>query len=178
LKRQGYRDAMVDVDVNRSLIRDLEMIPDRVRAVVSGLYTLTIDMGICNPSSEAMPTGLRHRQYIAEVTQEDGRLTVTLRGADFFANHFAGAIDPLGRVTFVIGNPYDDYLTGPFELIERVSATEVFVAWGTVDGTVTESGVRGALNGYLMATDVNHPTYFSASATCGSTAHLFELRRQ
>ena len=178
LKRQGYRDALVDVDVNRSLVRDLEMIPDRARAVVSGLYTLTIDMGICNPSSEAMPTGLRHRQYTADVAQEDGRLTVTLRGADFLANRFTGAIDPLGRVTFVVGDPYDDYLTGPFDLIERVSATEVFVAWGTVDGTMTESGVRGVLKGYLMVTDVNHPIFFAASATCGSAAHLFELRRQ
>ena len=178
LRRQGYRDAMVDVDVNRSLVRDLEMIPDRARAVVSGLYTLTIDMGICNPASEAMPIGLRHRQYTADVAQEDGRLAVTLRGADFFANRFTGAIDPLGRVTFVIGDPYDDYLIGPFDLMERVSATEVFVAWGTVDSTMTESGLRGSLNGYLMATDVNHPTYFSASAACRSTAHLFELRRQ
>jgi hypothetical protein len=178
LKRQGYRDAVVDVDVNRSLVRDLEMIPDRPRAVVSGLYTLTIDMGICDPASEAMPTALRHRQYTADVAQEDGRLTVTLGGADFIANRFTGAIDPLGRVTFVVGDPYDDYLIGPFDLVERVSATEVFVAWGTVAGTMTESGLRGALRGYLMVTDINYPTFFSASATCGSAMHLFALQRQ
>jgi len=178
LKRQGYRDAVVDVDVNRSLVRDLEMIPDRARAVVSGLYTLTIDMGICDSASEAMPTALRHRQYTADLAQEDGRLTVTLQGADFVANRFTGTIDPLGRVMFVLGDPYDDYLTGPFDLIERVSATDVFVAWGTVAGTMTDSGLRGALKGYLMATDINFPTFFSASATCRSTAHVFEFRRQ
>lgn len=178
LRRQGYVDSLVDLDVNGSLVQDLAMVPDRARAVVSGPYTLTIDMGICNPSSEAMPTELRHRRYSADVAQENAQLTLTLRGADFFANRFMGAIDPLGRVTFMIGDPYDDYLTGPFDLVERVSPTEVFVAYGTVDGTLTDSGLSGALNGYLMVTDVNNPIYFRASAVCRSAAHAFELRRQ
>ena len=178
LRRQGYVDSLVDVDVNRSLVHDLAMIPDRTRAVVSGSYTLTIDMGSCDPASEAMPTELRHRQYSADVAQENARLTVTLRGADFFANRFTGAIDPLGRVTFMIGDPADHYLTGPFDLVERVSPTEVFVAYGSVNGTLTESGLSGALNGYLMLTDANYPIYFRASAACWSTGHVFALRRQ
>ena len=178
LRRQGYMDAVVDLDVNQSATHDVTMIPDRARAIIAGAYTLAIDMGPCDGASEAMPTELRRRRYGADVAQENAQLTVTLRGGEFFANRFTGAIDPLGRVTFMIGDPSDDYLIGPFDVMERVGPTDVFVAYGAVEGSLTESGLRGSLNGYLMVTDVNHPTYFSASATCRSSAHVFELRRQ
>jgi hypothetical protein len=182
-KRDGFLNQIEQINVAASIAHDFAMAPDRARMDVSGSYTLSLDMGTCEPGGSTGPGNLPQRRYNAVVTQRDARLTVTLSGAAFIVNQdhgnrFTGTIDPLGQVTFMIGDPYDSYLIGPMDLVEQLNPTDAFVVWGSVDARATASTIAGVLSGYLMITDPNAPTFFSASTACFSNRHAFELRRQ
>ena len=182
-KRDGFLNQIEELDVTTSTQRIFSMTPDRERINVSGTYALTLGMGACDPWSSPLSSDLRQRRYTAAIAQQENRLTVTLSGADFIvtANHgnrFTGTIDPLGRVTFMVGDPTDDYLTGPMDLVERLNPTDAFVVWGAVDAHATATTIAGTLQGYLMVSDANNPSYFRASEACSSSVHTIELRRQ
>jgi hypothetical protein len=181
-KREGYLNHIEELDVTASILHIFSMTPDRERLNVAGAYTLTIGMGACDRGTSPLPAELRQRRYNAAITQQDSRLTVTLSGADFVVtashgNRFTGTIDPLGRVTFMVGDPADDYLTGPMDLVERLNQQDAFVVYGVVAAQATATTIAGTMQGYLMVSDANDPTYFRASGACSSSGHTIELRR-
>jgi hypothetical protein len=125
----------------------------------------------------------QRRVYDAAIAQEGPRLAVTLSGADFIirdgrGDHFAGAVDPIGNVTFQLGNPDDVYLTEYADIVERIGSTTAFLVYGAVNGRGTPTGIVGTLTGSFIIADPNNPSYWSSTGWCYSAAHRFEMRRQ
>ena len=182
-KRDGVLNQIEEVDVIRTMTHDFVMTPTSPRPDVTGAWTLTIDMGVCDRPFGGLPNELRRRQYNAVVTQQEARLTVTLSGADFIqnfdrGNRFTGRIGPVDQVMFTIGDPNDTYLMGPHDLVEGISASQAFVVHGRVDARATAATITGTLQGMLMVTHPSDPTSWWSTAECNSSAHAFEMRRQ
>jgi hypothetical protein len=181
--REGYASVMQDFEVTQDTVRNIEMVPDRLRLDLSGNYTLVIALGPCDDRAQGVIAAeFASRRYTAVVSQIGPKLALSLGNADFITrdgrgDHFDGAVEPNGNVMFELGNPDDYYLTEYPALVERVSPTAAFLAHGTVKAQATSTSVRGMLTGPIIIAAASDPSFLTRSAWCYSDRHAFEMRR-
>jgi hypothetical protein len=184
-KKEGFDNAIQDVDVTENRSVNFELRFNGERENLSGRYELTLESAGCNH----LPEQARRRSYGADVEQQGSRLTVRLSGADFIVHngrgdHFGGSIAHDGRVTFSISDPsfyyyyYYYYLPTEFDLIERLSATSALVVMGIALATSNTTGISGTMKGLLGVTQGTAPPFTRLSSSCFSSRHGFEMRRQ
>jgi hypothetical protein len=184
LKKEGYLNTIQQVDVTAHRTHDFIMNPERPRQDYGGTYVLTITAASpCRPSPAAIPDEATHRVYTANVTQDGGRLTVTLTGADFivtdgYGNGFFGFVDPTDMITFPIGDPYYfAYYDPHYQIVERFRDGALIVV-----GNVAARGARGLITGTLagaIATSRSmKPPYGTYSGSCFAPTHRFEMVRR
>ena len=151
LKKEGYLISIQQIDVTAHRTHDFIMDPERARQDYSGTYVLTITAASpCKPNPGALPDEATRRVYTANVTQDGGRLTVTLTDADFivtngYGNRFFGFVDPTDMITFPIGDPYYfHYYDEHYQIVERFRDGALIVV-----GNVAARGARGLITGTL-----------------------------
>ncbi len=182
--REGYATVTAELDVTQTSVRNIEMIPDRTRLDLSGSYTLVLRSGACDDRADGIfGSEFANRRYVAAVTQTGPTLAVSLSGADFLTrdgrgDHFDGSVDPVGNVTFAIGDPDDLYLSEYPDLVERVNPSSAFLAYGTVKAQATSTALIGTIAGPFVIAPANNPSFWARSAWCYSEGHSFEMRRQ
>jgi hypothetical protein len=135
---------------------------------------------------------------VATLEQRGSILSVRLSGAEFIVSngrgdHFDGFVDPDGRITFTIGDPFNYYYyyyyyfyggfthpTGIFDLVERLDTTSALVVTGTVRASSSGSVISGDLNGTVALTRGVVAPYFEFSTFCSlsSSSSRFRMRRQ
>ena len=185
LKKDGYANAIHQVSVTGHMSRDLDISGDRPRDDYRGTYTLTITAGVtCNRWSE-FPEAASRRVYTATVTQEGGRLAVTLSDADLVVvngrgNGFVGYVSPSGQVTFLISDVgldfYGYYISGGYDIAERVSGVTILF-YGIATLTGAPSRLSGGFKGWLALPYRETPPYQPIRAFCGPE-HQFEMVRR
>jgi hypothetical protein len=184
LKKEGYLNSIQQIDVTAHRTRDFIMDPERPRQDYSGTYVLTITAApSCRPSPAALPDEATRRVYTANVTQDGGRLTVTLTGADFivtdgYGNRFFGFIDPTDMITFPIGDPYYFYYYDEhYQIVEHFRNGALIVV-----GNVAARGARGLITGTLAGAIATagrtSPPYGTYSGSCFAPTHRFEMVRR
>lgn len=187
LKKEGYLNDVQQIDVTAHRTQDFVLVAERPRKDYSGTYTLTVSAGEpCRSSSPyGFPDEAKRRVYTANVSQDGGRLTVTLTGADFivtdgYGNRFFGFVDASDALTFPIGVAFDFYYyyDGHLDIVERFRSTAL-----SINGTVTARGapsrISGTLNGSILIFDRSAPPFQAVfSARCRATAHDFEMVRR
>ena len=149
------------------------------RPALAGQYTMTVSRGCSNPGLPAT------RSYLATVEQNDSRLSVRLGEADFIVNNgrgdrFTGAVAADGRVTFDIGDNdfYYYYPTGPFNVVERYSASHALLVNGLVKARVTAEGITGSMMGMVALSSKHAEPFHPYTVYCAETWHPFEMRRR
>lgn len=187
LKKAGYgnRIAMLDVAGDRTF--DLELVPERPVANLSGTYALTIAAAPCRFGQ--LPEAARNRVYTATVSQDNFRLHVRLTGADFIiansrGDKFSGFVDPTGLVTFAIvgdtvlfNDPYYHFVE--HDLAERFETNRTLLVSGIVTAHATPSGISGLLSGAInVAQGVTYPLEPDYEALCPAEGHRFDMQRQ
>jgi hypothetical protein len=182
-KKAGYQDLTQDVHVTGHSTHDMTMVPERPRVSLAGQYQLILTATGCS----AIPSELRRRTYDARLEQQGARLTVTLSGADLIAadgaTRLTGVFRLDGRVAFEVGSflNYYYYWYSPLasEIVERISPTSALVINGTSNTTDDGNGViAGTLSGVFATTQRTTSPFWPYSASCNSSSHGFELRRQ
>ena len=187
LKKEGYLNDVQQIDVTAHRTQDFVLVAERPRKDYSGTYTLTVSAGEpCRSSSPyGFPDEAKRRVYTANVSQDGGRLTVTLTGADFivtngYGDRFFGFVDASDALTFPIGVAFDFYYyyDGHLDIVERFRSTAL-----SINGTVTARGapsrISGTLNGSILIFDRSAPPFQAVfSSRCRATAHDFEMVRR
>jgi hypothetical protein len=181
-KKGGFKNRIEEIDVGGNRELDFEMRFDGERGALTGTYTLQFEATPCI----SLPENTRKRTYTANVQQHGSRVTVKLGGADFIVSngrgdHFAGSVGPDGKVTFAIGDAYYyfyyGYFLGEFDLVERIDSSALLVV-GTVDARSTSSGISGVLNGLVALAQGTAAPFTRVTASCVSSSHRFDMRRQ
>jgi len=185
LKKEGYLNDVQQIDVTGHRTQDFVLVAERPRKDYRGTYTLTVSAGEPCRSSNAFPDEAKRRVYTANVSQDAGRLTVTLTGADFivtngYGDRFFGFVDASDALTFPIGVAFDFYYyyDGHLDIVERFRDTAL-----TINGTVTAQGtalrISGTLNGSILITNRSAPLFQAGFISrCPATAHDFEMVRR
>lgn len=186
LKKEGYRNDILQLAVTAHRTADFEIVADRPRKDYSGTYTLTISASPCGFTSGPFPDAAKSRVYTANVAQDGGRLTVTLSDADFIVtngngNRFFGFVDLTDTITFPIGATFDFYYyyyySGHFDIVERFSATALMVN-GTVTARGTPALISGTLRGSILISRSASAPFLPYSSRCPSNTHGFEMVRR
>jgi hypothetical protein len=187
-RKAGYFNETERFDVVEHTTRDFEIVPERDRTDLSGVYSLTIEAAGCSHLLESA----RQRTYTAAVTQTGPALSVMLTGGDFIitsgrGDHFSGFVDPNDNATFVIGDPlvysfyYGYYFGGPPDIAERLTPTIALAIVGNADARRIGSRVTGRLRGTFILVEgaISQITpLMRGSASCFSDSHSFEMVRQ
>ena len=182
-RKPGYQDLTQDVHVTGHSTHDMTMSPERPRVSLAGQYQLILTATGCS----AIPSELQRRAYEARLEQEGARLTVTLSGADLIAadgtTRLTGVYRLDGRIAFEVGSflNYYYYWYSPLgsEIVERISPTSALVINGTSNTTDDGNGViAGTMSGVFGTSTRMTAPFRPFSASCFSTSHGFELRRQ
>jgi hypothetical protein len=184
IKREGYVTSTEQIDVPAHRNYDFNIDPERPRQDHSGTYTLTITAAsACRPSPSPLPDEATRRIYTANVTQDGGRLTVTLTGADFivsdgYGNRFSGFIDLAGTVTFALGDAYYfHYYDEHYQIVERFQGGALIVV-GNVAAKETPGVISGTLAGAIATSGRTSPPYGTYGASCFAPTHRFEMVRR
>ena len=188
-RREGYQDAIEEVDVSGHSTHGFELSPERPVPNLAGAYTFTVTNGGCRTAVGVLPDALKRRIYTANVTQDQRNLKVVLSGADFLiadgrGDRFVGFVDASGRVQLgMMGVESTYYDNSPYcfrcDLVERLTDNSALVIFGTVAATLTasDSEISGILFGaFFVADSATHPlTRFPIQCT---GIHDFVLRRR
>lgn len=156
------------------------------RIVLTGPYTLTIDLtGTC-VSNRPLSAGLLRRTYEAQLAQNGSDVKVTLTEPRFRTNSlglghwFSGRAGPDGAV-FVL-NWYDSYYYpyyGPSSypnIAERLSDSSILISQGTIITTASGGGVTGILQGGMYQWDARFPASNTGILSyCDSSGGTFSL---
>jgi hypothetical protein len=186
-KKEGYVNRIEELDMPDHRVVSFEMLLEQPRPNLTGTYTLTLDAGACSSASGSLPDAARRRSYTASLRQVGNKLSVTLSDADFIVadghgNGFEGSVGASPAVSFSIGQGYYYYSywypSSKFDVVERFDADSALAVAGTVSARETPSGISGTLSGTLQLTRGTSPPFTSFSASCFSTAHGFDMRRQ
>ena len=183
LKKDGYLNSIQQFDVTAHRTQNFIMDPERPRQDYNGTYTLTITAASGCKGPTALPDEATRRIYAANVTQDGGRLTVTLTGSDFivtggYGNRFFGFVDPSDMLTFPIGDPYYfHYYDEHYQIVERFRDGALIVV-----GNVAARGARGLITGTLAGAIATarrvSPPYGTYSGSCFAPTHRFEMVRR
>ena len=184
---RGYREHNQRLVVTDHTTIEVEMVPERPRAQISGDYTLTItaDPARCG----ALPGEVRIRRYAAQVTQLGPEILVRLAGGDptigtLVRNQFGGRLDADNmRASFnlALSDSYYYYhysvFTTPPDVAERLSGATYLLISGGVTASVSDRSVSGTLRGPIQIVEM--PVLWTVSrwgAGCDSV-HGFVLSR-
>jgi len=167
-------------------------------AALAGSYLVTLRAsGACGGK---LPSDAMVRNYVATVTQDGIRVTVTLGGAAFASdshgvpvNSFLGRVLP-DSIQFTVGTLsysyyyYYYYVSTP-GIIERLARPQVgpwgfsqndyLAVSGTATTSITPSTLSGTLNGTLtMQTPTGNGTSYRSLGSCAASNHQLILARQ
>ena len=178
-KRDGYLNAIQEIDVPQSRVYDFDMQLEGDRINLRGRYALTLTRMPCSGDVPAS------RTYDAMLEQNDRRLSVTLSGADFIVsrghgNTFTGSLDGT-RVQFSLSSAslyYYYYYYGQYDLIERLDSAHAFIVSGNVTAGVTAQTITGTLNGSFSVALGNAPPFTRFQGRCVGASHRFEMARR
>lgn len=137
----------------------------------------------CRFSGSIFPEAAARRVYTATVSQDAGRLAVTLSDADFivtggFGNRFFALMDPSDTMTARISDADNYYYySGHFDIVERVGGTPLMVQ-GSVTAKGTPQAISGTLRGSIMTSSRPSAPFLPAMAQCFSDTHGFEMVRR
>ena len=183
IKKDGYLNAIQQLDVTAHRTEDLNIVAERARDDLRGAYTLTVQAGTCASGASNLPAEMRRRQYVANVAQDGPLLTVTLEGADFIVingrgRSFTGFLEVTNAIRFTIGEPsfYYYYYDGNFGIADRIGSMTLLVI-GTAMTNVTGGRIAGPLEGSFLTSTRSGLPFGPFSARCNST-HSFEMVRQ
>lgn len=191
--KTGYDPLTVTLGVKADDVLDFPNIAETGGPpAIAGTYSLSI-VAASDCSSPYGTTPLlasnRMRTYTAVVTENNPSVPsvlVTLSGANLVqqngtSNSFLGRLSP-GRVTFELGSGgYDDYFRGYIVLsstsvVEQLSPTTLLAFWGTVDASLSPSGIFGTLSGNIVTYPITSPPSYSRILTsCASDHHQFTM---
>ena len=184
LKKEGYLNAIQQIDVTAHRTQDFSLVAGQGRTDYRGTYTLTISAA---SSCRALPDAAKRRVYTANVAQDGGRLAVTLSDAEFIVtngngNRFVGFSDVTDGLTFPIGDAYYywNFYSGHFDLVERVNGTTLLVN-GIVTAKGTPQHISGTLAGSIMISDhtvAPFVAFVPDLSVCYSQTHNFEMVRR
>jgi hypothetical protein len=185
-KKEGYFNALQDVNVTEHATHNFPMTSERPREKYDGSYTLTISAATpCRFTSGNFPDAARRRVYAANVRQDGPRLTVTLSDADFVqtAGHgagFTGVVQGTEAVQLSIGSAYYYYYYshGYFDVIERFGNGTFVVGNGTADLRGTPGRLSGNFTGVLAISSRLTAPFWPFSATCYAPTHSIEMVRR
>ena len=183
-RKAGYLNRIDEVDVAANGTHGFELVAERPRTSLMGVYALTVAAGPCRYATGTLPDTAKSRTYTATVAQDGGRLTVTLTDADFIVtrgrgDHFAGFVDLNDLITFGVGDAYYYYsYSGQYDLVERFDDNSALVVSGSVTARATSSGISGTLDGaFMLAQGITAP-FTKSSGSCYGNAHRFDLVRR
>ncbi len=187
-QKEGYANRIEALDVAEDRTFDLELVPEQPVVDFSGTYALTITAAPCR-YGQTLPAAARNRGYVATVSQDGFRLSVTLTGAEFIStgdrgNRFSGFVDATGLVQFAIvgdidmfNDPYY-YFVG-HDLAERLSEARTLLISGIVTAQGTQSGISGRLTGAINVVDgYDYPFEPDYAALCSADGHGFDMQRR
>jgi hypothetical protein len=185
-KKEGYLNAVQQVDVTQHRTYDFAMTLERPRMSYSGIYSLTISTASpCQSSFGSFPDAARRRVYTAHATQEGRRVTVALTDADFIqtAGHgagFAGIFEGSESIKFSLGNAsyYYYYSHGYFDVVERFGMGAFVVANGMASVRGTSERLSGTFAGLLAFTARVTTPFWPFQSGCYSPTHGFEMVRR
>ena len=146
----------------------------------TGAYTLTISAAPC-AAPLTLPDDAKRRVYTANVTQDAGRLTVTLTDADFIVSHgsgnrFSGFVDLSDGLTFSIGEVDFNDLSR-WDIVERLRDTTL-VVHGIVTARGTPQAISGTLKGSILVLSTSAVGTSRLENECFSPTHAFEMVRR
>jgi hypothetical protein len=183
-RKEGYVDGTQRIEVTAHRTYDFNMVAERARQDYSGTYTLTITAASpCRSTSGTFPDEATRRVYTANVTQDVGRLTVTLSDADFIVtngqgNRFVGLLDVTDAITFAIGDAYYFYYYDEhFQIVERFRDGALIVV-GTVAAKGGPGLITGTLAGAIGTSRRTTPPFGPFSGSCFAPTHRFEMVRR
>jgi len=181
-RKDGYLNAIQQLDVTAHRTVDLEIVAERGRPDFRGAYTLTILAG--GSCASSLPPDARRREYTATVAQQDARVTVTLADADFIVTNgrgrsFTGFIEVTNDIRFTLGDAfyYYYYYGGGFDIVERIGNFTLLIS-GTATTTATPGRIAGSLSGSLVTSTKAAAPFTPFSAQCHGSAHGFEMVRR
>jgi hypothetical protein len=184
---RGYREHNQRIVVTDHTMLEVEMVPERPRAVISGDYTLTIT---ADPAScGVLPEVLRVRRYAAHVTQLGPEILVTLGDGsspttNLVGNRFGGRLDADNMrasfnlaITWYYYGFYHARYHPPPDVAERLSGTTYLFISGGAATSVSERSLSGTLRGAIQVVEM--PVLWTVTRWgpgCNST-HGFVLSR-
>ena len=155
--KPGFQLVERTVQLTAHATQDFGLLPDAPRPVLSGPYTLAIDVG-SGCTNAGIPEEIRHRRYDAVLTQNGGLVDVTLTEPRFRVNSigrgkgFSG-IAYSGGATFTLrGFDPEDGIPDPMDypnVVEQLPDSTVLIPWGTVIMTGDAAGLTGQLAGFF-----------------------------
>jgi hypothetical protein len=197
----GYVTQTTQVSVppiatpRRDQILNFDLAPVNPVLALAGMYRFTLRAS--STCGAKIPADLAVREYLATVTQDGPRLSVTLSGAEFATispgvtgNHFDGRARP-DSVEFTLGSfSYYYYYYNSWGFVERLTRPPIgawgfaqstyLTVFGTAVGSATPSTISAALNGTLGLVDA--PSGFSVRrstlSSCNARDHQLVLTRQ
>jgi hypothetical protein len=184
-KKDGYFNALQEVNVTQHASHNFAMTPERPRQKYDGTYELTISAAPCS-FSRNIPEPARRRVYTADARQDGTRLTVTLKGADFIQTDghgagFSGILDGTESVKFTIGSAYYYYYYshGYFDIVERFDNGAFVVGNGIASLRGTPERLSGTFSGTLAVSPrISAPFWPFGNNWCFASAHGFEMVRR
>ena len=186
VKKEGYGNVVATVPVTAHRSYDVPIAVNGTRSDYGGAYTLVLRAdGVCT----WLPPEMRERRYDAELRQDGGRITISLRNGAFVLNNgrgngFEGYVDGTGGFRFPISDVVLDYdwyyylfYTGSFDIAERIG-DETMLVHGVAVASATGGQISGTFDGHLRTTGRVQPPFLPFRHICHSQRHRFELRRR
>lgn len=173
----GYQTQVQSIVVNDIAVLNFNMTPTIPPADISGPWTMTLS---ASPGCAAkLPDDARQRSYGVAITQDGSRFQLTAFSSLFLPLIESGRVQgQLVSLTFFHDTYYG--LPGEYDLLELLSPTRWLGIYGSLQATVSGSGVDGTLNGTFdyMETKSNqrYPSGLPL-ATCSGSDAAFVLRR-
>jgi hypothetical protein len=168
----GYATQDLNVTVTGHQEQMVKLLTAGNTVDVSGQWTLSVSTS--GPCSESWSPEARKREVVANITQQDTRLTIR------FQNVARWVFDTTGRIAsdaFSMTLFYDDYYLDS-GLMQQVSSTEWVGVNGEFRGVASASVITGTLTGnfhyYLTAANAQFPGANPRACPADTT---FELRR-
>lgn len=172
--KDGYGQQPRTVEISDHMQLDLDVVPSRPRADVSGVYRLSIT---ASDACTTLPDDVRVRSYDALVEQSGPGLTVTLSGAQFRVergetlNRFKGQLE-VDRAVFALSKDFYYYYYYTPDVFEILAPDRGYWLEGTVVAAAVATGFSGTLSGTIRVEGG-----FPNSAACKAPNHGFVLAR-
>jgi hypothetical protein len=185
ISKAGYTPLTQSVQLTGHATRDFQLVLAGPRVLVSGLYTLTLDMAGGCPGGGSLSPDLQRRVYEATVTQNGPIVDVLLTEPRFRlntisrGNRFSGLADGTS-VTFNLDPFYSYYYPyyGPTaypNVAEQLSNGTFLVPEGRAIVVASAAGVSGGFNALFYNYGPGFPLNISILGYCSSSSAQLTL---